>query len=236
MNIVYAMTRNVYHMVLPSLRSLAKTNPDANVYMLIEDDEFPFETPQSITVINISDQHMFDHSVNIGNPFGGYINLLKVYYPTFLPDLDKVLHLDIDTIICDSLDDFYNIDLTGKWFASVPEWIAHHGREKMFGDLYYNAGVLLINLEQMRKDNIEDTMARFLIEVEQPFADQDAWNKYGIEQDKAVIAPLRFNENMSTGYTDDPAIVHFCGYHDWWDNHNIYRREYLDFFRDRGTN
>ena len=59
-------------------------------------------------------------------------------------------------------------------------------------------------------------------------------DKYGIEQDKAVIAPLRFNENMSTGYTDDPAIVHFCGYHDWWDNHNIYRREYLDFYR--GTN
>ena len=234
MNIVYAMTRNVYHMILPSLRSLKETNPEANVFILAEDDELPFDLPMPCTIINISECHMFDKSVNIGNRFGGYINLLKVYYPTLLPQLDKVLHLDIDTIICDRLDEFYDIDLTGKWFASVPEWIAHHGREKMFGELYYNAGVLLINLEQMRKDNIEDTMASFLIEVEQPFADQDAWNKYGIEQDKAVIAPLRFNENMSTGYTDDPAIVHFCGYHDWWDNRNIYRREYLDFYR--GTN
>lgn len=228
MNIVYAMTRNVYEWILPSLRSLAETNPNANVYILAEDDELPFETPLPCTIVNISECHMFDRSVNIGNRFGGYINLLKVYYPTLLPNLDKVLHLDIDTIICDRLDEFYDIDLTDKWFASVPEWIAHHGREKMFGDIYYNAGVLLINLEQMRKDKIEDTMARFLIEVEQPFADQDAWNKYGIEQDKAVIAPLRYNENMSTGYTDNPAIVHFCGYHDWWDNKNIVRREYLE--------
>lgn len=231
MNIVYAMTRNVYDWILPSLRSLAETNPEAEVYVLAEDDKLPFETPIHCNVVNISNQHMFDHSININNPFGGYINLLKVYYPTILPGLDKVIHLDIDTIICDSLDEFWNIDVTGKWFASVPEYIAHHGREKMFGDVYYNMGVSLINLEQMRKDGIEDTMAKFLIEVPQPFADQDAWNMYGIQQDKAVVVPLRFNENMSTGYTDDPAIVHFCGYHDWWTKKDMVRQEYLEKYR-----
>ena len=150
MNIVYAMTRNVYHWILPSLRSLAETNPDAKVYILADDDELPFKLPIKAKVINVSNQHMFDKSVNINNPFGGYINLLKVYYPTLLPELDKVIHLDIDTIICDSLEDFWNIDVDGKWFASVPEWIAHHGREKMFGDIYYNMGVSLINLKHRR--------------------------------------------------------------------------------------
>ena len=228
MNIVYAMTHHVYKKILPSLRSLAETNPEAKVFILAEHDKLPFELPMDCTIINISEQHQFDNSININNPFGGYINLLKVYYPTLLPDLDKVIHLDIDTIICDSLEEFWNIDVTGKWFASVPEYIAHHGRERLFGDIYYNMGVSLINLKQMQEDKIEDVMARFLIEVEQPFADQDAWNKYGIERDKAVIVPLRFNENMSTGYTDNPAIVHFCGYHDWYENKGIIRREYLE--------
>ena len=120
MNIVYAMTHHVYPWILPSLRSLAATNPDANVYILAEHEELPFDLPMPCTIINISDQHMFDHSVNIVNPFGGYINLLKVYYPTLLPDLDKVIHLDIDTIICDSLEDMWNIPLEGKWFVGVP--------------------------------------------------------------------------------------------------------------------
>ena len=80
MNIVYAVTRNYYSKILPSLRSLAEHEPKARVYILAEDDALPFETPQKVNVINISDQHQFDNSINIKNRFGGYINLLKVYY------------------------------------------------------------------------------------------------------------------------------------------------------------
>lgn len=228
MNIVYALTRNYYHKILPSLRSLYEHEPKAKVYILAEDDALPFETPQKVTVINISDQHQFDSSINIRNRFGGYINLLKVYYPTLLQRLNKVIHLDVDTIICDSLKDFWNTDVTSKWIAAVPEYTAVHPQLKLYGDIYYNAGVMLINLQQMRKDNIEDTMARFLIEVPQPFADQDAWNKYGIEQDKIVPVPVRFNECISCGHTSHPAIVHYCAYSDWYENPNIPRREYLN--------
>ena len=228
MNIVYALTRNYYHKILPSLRSLAEHEPKAKVYILAEDDALPFETPQKVTVINISNEHQFDNSVNIRNRFGGYINLLKVYYPKYLPKLNKVIHLDVDTIICDSLADLWNINVTGKWIAAVPEYTAVHSQLKLYGDIYYNAGVMLINLAQMRKDNIMDTMAHFLNEVKQPFADQDAWNKYGIEQDKVVVAPVRFNECISCGATNNPAIVHFCAFSDWYENPHIKRREYLE--------
>ena len=233
MNVVYAMTRNYYHKILPSLRSLVEWHPDANVYVLAEDDKLPFDTPIHCNVINITDRHEFDKSVNIQNRFGGKINLLKVLYPTILSDLDRVIHLDIDTIICDNLDYFWNMDIDEKWFASVPEYLARHERVHLFGDVYYNMGVSLINLAQMRKDGIEMDMVRYLNDVEQPFADQDAWNKYGIEQDKAVTVPLRFNENMSTGYTDCPAIVHYCGISNWYEEKNIKRREYLDKYLPR---
>lgn len=228
MNIVYALTRNYYHKLLPSIRSLMEYNPTAKVYILCEDDTFPLDLPCKATIINISEEHQFDNSINIVNKFGGYINLLKVYYPKYLPKLNKVIHLDVDTIICDSLEPLWKIDVRNKWIAAVPEYTAVHGQLKLYGDIYYNAGVMLINLQQMRKDDIMDTMARFLIEVRQPFADQDAWNKYGIEQDKVVIAPVRFNECISCGFTDNPAIVHFCAFSDWYENHNIIRRNYLD--------
>ena len=172
--------------------------------------------------------HMFDNSVNIQNRFGGYINLLKVYYPTILPRLRKVIHLDVDTIICDSLKPFWDIDLTNKWIAAVPEYSAYHSQLKLYGDIYYNAGVMLINLQQMRKDGIEDKMATFLNKVPQPFADQDAWNKYGIEYNKIVTAPCRYNECVSTLYTESPAVVHYCAIPDWYSNRYIPRRNYLE--------
>lgn len=226
MNIVYAMTRNVYHKILPSLRSLSETNPEAKVYILAEDDELPFETPMPMTVINVSDQEYFPSiGENRDKAFGGYINHLKLCYPSIFPKLQKVIHLDIDTIICDSLEEFWKTDVKGKWFAAVPECQTWY---KPFGNVYYNMGIALFNLQQLRKDKIQQTMIDYLMTTDQPFADQNAWNKFGIEQDKAVALELRYNESRPTGETSTPAIVHYASYPDWWDRANIPRHEYLE--------
>ena len=224
MNIVYAMTRNVYEKILPSLRSLAETNQKATVYILCEDDALPFKTPMPVKVVNISGQEYFPEAgPNYHNRFG-FINLLKVCYPSILK-VQKVIHLDIDTIVCDSLEDLWKTNITGKWFAAVPELC---GRYKPFGPDYYNMGVALINLQQMRKDDIQPVMVEYLNTISQPWADQDAWNKYGIAQDMIIPLPVRFNENVMTGSTDNPAIVHYCSISDWYENTKMERREYLD--------
>lgn len=227
MNIVYALTKNVYHKLIPSVRSLVEHNPDAKTYILAEDNEIP-GLPCDATIINVSNQQWFPRSgVNYFNQFK-YINLLKVRYPTYLSELDKVIHLDIDTIIVDNLQGMWDTDVDGKWFAAVPEY---KGTYRPFGNMYYNMGIALINLEQMRKDNIESTMTQYLNDVPQPWADQDAWNKYAIEQDKAAVLDIRYNENKMTGYTDNPAIVHYCSISNWWEDRGIYRHEFLDRYR-----
>ena len=224
MNIIYALTRNVYHKLLSSIRSLVEHNPKAKVYILCEDDAFTHELPCNATIINATGQDYFHPGgVNYYNMFS-YINLLKVAYPELLK-ANKVIHLDIDTIICDSLEPFWKTDLKGKWFGAVPEY---HGNYKPFGPVYYNMGVAVINLRQMRQDGIVPTMVDYLNTVPQPWADQDAWNKYGIEQDKAVAVDIRYNENVMCGYTDNPAIVHYCSIPNWYENHSMDRREYLD--------
>ena len=224
MNIVYALTRNVYPWLLPSIRSLADHHKDARVFILCEDDEFPLDLPMPAKIINVSEQTDFPiGGVNYHNQFS-YINLLKVCYPSILK-VNKVIHLDIDTIVADSLDGLWKTDVADKWFAACPEYT---GKYKPFGDTYYNMGVALINLQQMRKDKIEPVMVEYLNTVPQPWADQDAWNKYAIEQDKAATLDVRFNENQMTGFTDDPAIVHYCAISDWYSNHGMSRRQYLD--------
>ena len=222
MNIVYALTRNYYHKLKPSITSLMEHNPKARVFIVCEDDTI--DLPYKVEVINVSDQQYFPKgSVNYNNQFT-YINLLKVCYASLLP-VNKVIHLDVDTIITEPLDDLWKTDVRNKWFAACPEYL---GRYKPFGEMYYNMGVALINLQQIRKDGIEQKMIEYLNAFRQPYADQDAWNVYAIEEDKAVALPIRFNECFATGSTDNPAIVHYCGYTSWYEAENIPRRSYLE--------
>lgn len=222
MNVVYAFTHDYVEKALPSIRSLLEHNPKARIFIVTDGDlDLPYE------VINVKDQQWFPESgVNFRNPFT-YINLLKVCYPSLLK-VNKVIHLDCDTIICDSLEPVWKTDIKGKWVAAVAEFT---GRYKPFGDLYYNMGVALINLQQMRTDKIQDAMVEYLNTVPQPWADQDAWNLYGLKQGKVVMLPVRYNETNMTGKTDNPAIVHYCGIPGWWDDRTMERREYLDRYR-----
>jgi len=228
MNIVYAMTHHVYEWILPSLRSLAATNPDARVFILAEHDELPFALPMPAEVINVTGQTYFpEGGVNYNNDFK-YINLLKVRYPSILP-VDRVIHLDIDTIICDSLDGLWDTDLYGKWLGAVPERQTWY---KPFGEHYYNMGIAVLNLRQMRADRIEYPMQDYLNLVKQPFADQDAFNLFGIGEDKIVPVDVRWNEGSPTGYTDNPAIVHYCGIKSWFTNRTMHRVEFLNKYRE----
>lgn len=233
MNVVYSVTADYIPKIFPSLLSLVVHEPNVHVYLVTEKDavELPSKIKRlmtyGLTVINISDQTDFPkHSVNYDNAFT-YINLLKVCYASILP-VDKVIHLDADTIINGRLFPLWETDLTGKWFAACPEY---RGRYKPFGETYYNMGVAVINLAQMRADQIEKKLVDYLNSFRQPFADQDAWNYYALKENKAVPFPIRFNENFATGYTDDPAIIHFCGSVNWWTSEVMFRKEYLDKYK-----
>lgn len=226
MNIVYCLTEDFIEKAIPSMRSLLEFNPKAKIYLLTTTDKVDIDIP--LTVVDVSNRHEFDNSVNLKNNFGGHINLLKVLYPDILK-LKKVIHLDADTIINDSIEPLWKTDLKNKWVGAVPEY---RGLYNPFNGTYFNMGVAVINLERMRKDNIVPEMVNYLNVIRQPFADQDAWVKYCLEDDKFVPVDLRFNENFATGETDDPAIIHFCGRTDWWDNPRIKRSEYLRKYRE----
>lgn len=224
MNVVYCVTENYIEKIKPSIKSLREHNQDVNVYVVTETDVVDIP---DVTVIDIRGQKYFpENSINYHNKFT-YIGLLKVCYQSLLP-LDKVIHIDADMIITDSLQPMWDINLDGKWYALCKERQTFY---KPFGEKYYNAGIMVINLKQLREDGIQDKMVEYLNTVEQPWCEQDAFNKFGIEQNKIVEMDIRFNENNHVGYTDNPAIVHYCAVGDWWTNKSMYRWEYLDKYK-----
>lgn len=224
---VYSGTRNLYSAMSTAAKSLLYNSHVDKVYFLIEDDEFPEELPPKIETINVSDQKFFPKDgANIKTPFS-YMALMRVCYAKLFPDLDKVLQLDVDTVIVDNIDELWDIDLTGKYFAAVEEYISTY---KPYGKKYYNIGVAMFNLDEIRSSKIDDEMIGFLNRKRTPYVDQDACNKLMIS--KTIDLPLRFNETIVTGYTDSPAIVHYAGFKEWQTNPKVSRREYLRRFQE----
>lgn len=220
---VYSGTRNLYPDMVTAAKTLIKHSSVEKIYFLIEDDKFPEKLPDMIETINVSGQQYFPkRGVNFRTSFS-YMSLLRVCYTKILPEsIDKILQLDVDTIVTDDIDELWDVDLDGKWFAAVLE---DKSTYKPFGPVYYNIGVAMFNLAQIREDFADDLMIYMLNTTKMPYIDQDVWNMHWYA--KAVQIPGRFNESKVTQISDHPAIVHYAGVKNWQDNPEMDRVEYL---------
>jgi len=219
MIVVYAASRNLYSVLPMAYMSLLKHDPEAWVICLIEDDELPYDVPVNVGTVNVSNQAWFGPDCpNIRTAFT-YLSLMRVCYTKLFPGYDKVIQLDVDTVICDSLWPLWNIDLAGKYFAAVPE---HLSRWKPYGEKakYYNAGVVVFNLAKMREDKADDRLIDFLNREKVPYIDQDAinWLNSQMSGEMALNLGIRYNETPFTGESLRPAVVHAAGTKLWMHN------------------
>ena len=222
MIIVYSMTRNLYPKILPSIRSVLDHN-DARIYVLAEDDSVP-DLPKECEVINVSDQTFFPKDgANYKTSFT-YMVLMRLAYPALFKE-DRIISLDVDTIVCDSLLPIWEKEMDGKWIAAVPERLSNW---RPYGGIYFNVGVCVYNLKQMREDNIAPTLINYVNTHRLTYCEQDCLNYFGLSQRKIAQIPLRYNESYATGMTLNPAVVHYAGVKDWYENRDIFRREFLD--------
>lgn len=230
---VYSGTRNLYEPMVWAAKSLVANSHVDKVHFLIEDDEFPYELPDFFELWNVKAyaESLFpDDGPNANTHFTRFA-MVRVCYSELLPDVDRVLQLDVDTVVLDNIDAIWDTEMDGKWFAAVPETLS--GYDPYGSGHYHNAGVCLFNLDQMREDNAQEQLVDFINSVPCNCVEQDAMNYVGAMEGKACDLPVRFNENRACGYTDDPAIQHYVGYTDWLTNPNLPRREYLKLYRDK---
>lgn len=153
----------------------------------------------------------------------------RLALPELLPDLRKVIWLDADVVVAADLDRLWHTDLDGHDVLAVqdpcvPHVSSRYGVQR-WRELglparakYFNAGVMVLNLERWRVDGIATRVRAYLGDHhdECMFWDQDGLN--------AVLCgrwgelDLRWNE--CSGFTPrerpearalEPWIVHFTG-------------------------
>ena len=96
---------------------------------------------------------------------------ISSYGRLFLPaiidlSIDKILYLDCDIIVTDTLYDLYNTNLKDNYIAGVLDTIRNDAKEGIgiqISEPYVNAGVLLISLKNWRIDNLIEKCVSFLI-------------------------------------------------------------------------
>lgn len=122
----------------------------------------------------------------------------RLYMASALPKtIHKVLNIDCDTIILDSLEPLWNTDLSGKVFGGMLECINDRYRRnvgKKRGDYYLNGGIVFLNLDEVRKGDYEKRFTDYISQYggRLAYLDQDVLNGV-IEQNKKVKLPMRYN-------------------------------------------
>ena len=109
--------------------------------------------------------------------------MARLLLGSLLPiEVERVLYLDADTIVCGQIRSLYESGLEDKLAAMAPEPTIYRAvREKVGLDeqeLYCNAGVLLLDLGKWREAQMENACLGYYREMEGmlPFNDQDILN------------------------------------------------------------
>lgn len=93
----------------------------------------------------------------------------RIFATKYLPkDIDRVLYLDADTLVINNLEPLYNMDFEGNYYMAATHIgkLLHKFHEIRLDiekdEPYINTGVLLINLQELRKIEIEKQVIEYV--------------------------------------------------------------------------
>lgn len=160
-----------------------------------------------------------------------------IYYryviPNLLNNLSKVLYLDSDVVFNEDVAKLYNTDIQDYYIAAVQDIIGRENQKRLglnVGKYYCNSGILLMNLDLLRNDNIPKKLLDWTITHKRiaKWPDQDAINV--VLEDKILYLGLAwnfqyflddsemdFNPEEFERAKQNPKIVHYIGYIKPWE-------------------
>lgn len=166
MNILVTLNSGYVLPLCTMLKSIAYSDTQSKIDLYIIHSSLTLKDFQKINAVTINTDITL-HPIKVDDTlFDGAPTCKRIsketYYRIFaselLPkNLDRILYIDPDTVILNSLDDFYETDFDGnviigaKHFDGVMDiW----NRKRLFmkkSERYINAGIMLFNLKLMRK-------------------------------------------------------------------------------------
>lgn len=177
----------------------------------------------------------------------------RTFLPDLLPDIPRVLYLDADVLVLESVAPLWGLDMSSKQVAAVtnvldPESVERPQALQIADSLdYFNAGVMVLNLDLMRREDSSRAVCEFgkAHASELAWRDQDAFNVV-LGASRIALHPRwncmngllvfpwsadRLGSEAVAEAIENPAIRHFEGpgpYKPW---HYLCERRWRDLYR-----
>lgn len=224
MNIVLCSDNNYAPLMGVSIYSILKENAKLtqNINFFILDSKISQVNKQklnrliklfnsNIFYIDTEKIHFFiEESISV--PVKSISTYYRVFLCTLLPkDVDKLIYFDCDSLICNGLEELWNIDIEDFHIAGVVDVIPEQNKT-LIGlkntDYYFNAGMLLINLKRWREENLENKMIEFVNFYKGAVRYHDQGIINGVCTKKKVLNP-KFNVLTPFLTMNKKQIIHY---------------------------
>jgi lipopolysaccharide biosynthesis glycosyltransferase len=173
-------------------------------------------------------------------------NYFRLKLASLLPDINKVIYLDSDTIVIKDMVDFWNISFDNSYIIGCKSMV-HERNCKRLGlrenAPYINSGVMMMNLKMIRRDNIEKVFFDCIKrnpEIMQN-VDQDVINLALLETENSIKqisqkwnTEIRTDTPFTKKYlpiVDDPYIIHYLTGEKPWqkESKQLYKEEFIKY-------
>lgn len=269
MNIALITDENYITPTGTAIASVLQSNPVEHIHFYVitkflsdkhisELESFvePHKNHAEIEIIRLNDNLFSDFPIRKGDHVS-VATYYRIFFPKILPNsIQKLLYIDGDTLCMDSLKNFYETDLEG--FSCAVCHDEQDANEKHFFRLkypkrngYFCAGVMLINLDWWRKNNVMQKCLDYISKEPDSclWHDQDALNH--VLNGTVLWADFRYNFTQgfyfdkndmcidSHFYSEidnarkNPCILHFSSAYKPWHiecNHPL-KKQYRDFYK-----
>lgn len=168
-----------------------------------------------------------------------YLSIASYYrlkLASLLPEVNKILYFDCDVVVNESLADLYNTEMGDYVVAGVHDI---KKRKVRSNPQYVNSGVLLMDLDKIRKENLErDFLDYTLNNIDKiKCGDQEIINE--VLKGRIKVLPDEWNVQSSnftnrSSFTKHPKIIHFVAKRKPWhyasfSPHRDYYFKYLQY-------
>ena len=248
-NILVTLDRNYLPALTTMLKSLFMNNPRTLFHIYLLHDDLEPEDVESVSgfcarnlaklvPLRVPDDLFADAPVNFHYSKAMYYRLLA--FMALPENLDKVLYLDPDILVINSVRTLYDMDISRHLYAAaahvgltnIATYVNQVRLNTFDSEYYYNSGVLLMNLEcQRREIDCGDVFAYVRDHREElVLPDQDVLNAlYGkrilpLETERYNYDCRRYDTYLlkSSGVMNvdwvmrNTVLLHFCGKRKPW--------------------
>ena len=239
-NIIFSSDNNYAPYLAISIFSIIKNTPQKIAFYIL-DMEISQENKTAInklvkiyscTVfflpVKESDFKYFPQTIN-------YISLAtyaRLNLTQYIRNIEKAIYIDVDTLTNYSLQELWDTDITNYYLAACQDTfidVKNKSYKKLIGlesATYFNAGVLLINLNKWKEENIFQKSIDWMNQYKNiiKYQDQDILN--GVCQGNVKFINNRFNftpsdrsliKDRTLSHIEMPIVIsHYCGPFKYW--------------------